>query len=138
MNLLQRVFSQSWIIVLLIALGVLGWSTSQRIDRIRFVSGLARASAPGLAYAAPDRARASNHQLIIAERNEASIHLLLQLQEMRDRGEWRLRHVGYDNAPDGRVVRSSSAYRWWAAFVARVDQAIAGVAARVAVERVAL
>ncbi len=45
---------------------------------------------------------------------------------MLDRGEWRVRHVDYENAPFGHFVYAASPYRWWLGFVAWWHHAIFG------------
>jgi hypothetical protein len=57
---------------------------------------------------------------------------------MFNRGEWRVRHIDYENAPDGRAVHSPSPYRWWLGLVAWADQAGSSRSAAQSVERAAL
>jgi hypothetical protein len=77
-------------------------------------------------------------ELIVPERNEDSFNLIAQTQQMFARGEWRVRHVEYDNAPLGRDVNATSPSRWWLGFVAAVDHAVSGRPIGLSVERAAL
>lgn len=77
-------------------------------------------------------------KLVIPERNAGSFQWILQVQEMFASGDWLLRNVDYDNAPDGRSVRTASLYRWWLAGVAWVDHVVFDNPIGVSVERAAL
>jgi hypothetical protein len=79
MTFLQRVLSQSWVVVLLFAVGVVTWSTGERIKRIEYVSGLARPSVADQPLIQPGISH-GRHDLIIPQRNEPTFHLLLQAQ----------------------------------------------------------
>jgi hypothetical protein len=76
--------------------------------------------------------------LIIPERNEDSLHWIMQTQQMLAQHQWRVRHVDYDNAPLGRAVSTPSPYRWWLGAVAWVDHAISGRPLGLAVTHAAL
>lgn len=65
-------------------------------------------------------------------------HWVMQTQESIARGEWRVRRVGYDNAPEGREVHWSAPFRWWLATIAWVDHLATGRPAGQSVERAAL
>lgn len=80
----------------------------------------------------------SQHSLILPDRNEESFHWILQTQRMFSRGEWRVRHVDYDNAPLGRDVSYASPYRWWLGLFAWGDHVISARPLELAVERAAL
>jgi len=77
-------------------------------------------------------------ELIIPERNESSFHWIAQTQQMLARGEARVRHVDYENAPFGREVNSASPYRWWLGLVAWLDHASSGRPLGMSVEWAAL
>lgn len=65
-------------------------------------------------------------------------HWVMQTQQMIASGDWRLRRVDYDNAPDGREVHWSSPLHWWLALVAWAHHAATGQPWLVAVEAAAL
>lgn len=65
-------------------------------------------------------------------------HWVMQTQQMIASGDWRVRRVDYDNAPDGREVHWSSPLHWWLALVAWAHHAATGQPWLVAVEAAAL
>ncbi len=65
-------------------------------------------------------------------------HWVMQTQQMIATGEWRLRRVDYDNAPEGREVHWCSPLHWWLAAVAWGDHVVTGRPWLVAVEHAAL
>ncbi|MEO6004979.1 MAG: hypothetical protein ABIS43_17630 [Opitutus sp.] len=72
------------------------------------------------------------------ERNEPSLHVFLQTQQMLNSSALRIRHVDYDNAPEGRDVNSSSAARWWLGLIAKGEQAFTSKTSEQALESAAL
>jgi hypothetical protein len=140
MSLFSRVFSRAWVIIPICACGFLIWTDHSRIQRVEYVSGL-----PGRAEAvdAIDRASPTGYahgqrELIVPERDEDSFNWIAQTQQMFARGEWRVRHVDYDNAPGGRDVSAASPYRWWLGLVAWVDHTFSDRPIGLSVERAAL
>ena len=108
-----------------------------RAHRVEFVSKLG-----GIELAA-DEASPTGYagglrRMIAPEHNNESYQWIVQTQLMISQGEWRLRHVNYDNAPVGREVRSPSPYRWWLATVGWLDHVCSGRPIGSAVERAAL
>ena len=77
-------------------------------------------------------------QLIVPGRNERSFDWIAQTQQMFVRHEARVRHVDYDNPPQGRAVNAASPYRWWLGLVARIDQLISGLPIAASVENAAI
>ena len=135
-----RLFSRAWTIIPIGALGFLVWINHARMQRVEFVSNL-----PGRAGSVevPDSASPTGYargqrELIVPERSESSFHWIAQTQQMFALGEWRVRHVDYDNAPFGREVSSASPYRWWLGLVAWVDHTLSGRPIGLSVERAAL
>jgi hypothetical protein len=88
------------------------------------------------ASSAPELA-ADNH-LIVSEQLTESYHWLAQTQRMFNRGEWRVRHIDYENAPDGRAVYTPSPYRWWLGLIAWCDHLVSGHSSAQSVEAAAL
>lgn len=54
---------------------------------------------------------------IVPGHNLESYEWIVQAENIRATGDWRIREVDYDNAPNGRTVQSPSAARWWLAAV---------------------
>lgn len=65
-------------------------------------------------------------------------HWIMQTQSMIDRGEWRIRHVDYDNAPRGREVHWAMPFHAWLAGLAWIDRIVSDRPAGIAVERATL
>lgn len=86
------------------------------------------------AYQDPTEGR----RLIVPEHIGVSYGWIVQAQHMIERGEWRVRHIDYENAPFGRSVGSASPYRWWLSSLGWVDHLVTGAPAGRAVERAAL
>ena len=76
--------------------------------------------------------------LIVPEHNNPSYQWIEETQLMLARGDWRVRHVDYENAPFGREVHSASPYRWWLVMIAWLDSAASGRPLGFCVERAAL
>jgi len=110
---------------------------TQRVRRVDYVSGTAGWS---LSDATDMPAGNSGWQprLIAPEHDNESYEWLDQTRQMFARGEWRVRHVDYENAPFGREEYSASAYRWWLGLIAWVDHAASGRPLAMSVERAAL
>ncbi len=77
-------------------------------------------------------------RLIVPQHDNDSYQWLSQTRQMLTRGEWRVRHIDYDNAPYGRATHLASAYRWWLGFLAWCDHAVSGRPLPLALERAAL
>src|SRR6478609_2159601 len=128
----SRIVSGITLVVLLAAGLFLAGINRTRVQRVEYVTNLAQPATPPT-----DRPPFLRH-LIVPERNEASFELMAQTQQMLATGPARIRHVDYDNAPAGRVVRSPSPPRWWLGFVAWADHLFTGRPPVAAVESAAL
>ena len=129
----------AWLAAPLLALGFLAWTTEVRIQRVNYVSGLAgwsggnpdvKASVAGTGGWAP--------RLIVPGHDNASYEWLDRTRQMFARGEWRVRHVDYENAPYGHEVFAPSPYRWWLGLIAWLDHSLSGRPLGEALERAAL
>jgi len=123
--------------ILAVAAVWLAWSTAVRVDRVGFVTGLVSTEAP----ADPESAtgyRGGVRNMLVPGQSTESYQWIAQTQQMFERGGLRVRHVDYDNAPNGREVRTPSPYRWWLAIVALLDRLFSGRSAGLAVEHAAL
>lgn len=135
-----RLFSHTWVAILLMACGFLVWADVLRIQRVEYLSGLAEPSAAEAP--APGSAAAGNPvwrpNLIVPGHDNTSFEWLDQTQQMFALGQWRVRHVDYENAPFGHRVDSPSPYRWWLGALAWVDHSVSGKPIAPSVEQAAL
>jgi hypothetical protein len=137
MNFPSRLSSHTWIIALICAGGFLLWINVARVQRVDYISGLAEPPVASEA-ASPTGYASGLRRLIVPGHDNESYQWIAQTQQMLARGEARVRHVDYDNAPLGREVRSPSPYRWWLGLVAWCDQLLSGRPMGQAVERAAV
>jgi hypothetical protein len=133
----DRILKRAWILVAACACAFVAWSTHVRVQRAVYVTGLA-AAADAQDPRSPTGYAGGLRELIIPERNEASFHWISQTQQMFAQGQFRVRHVDYENAPRGREVTSPSPYRWWLGLVAYLDHSLSGRPLGMSVERAAL
>jgi hypothetical protein len=138
----RRHFSLVWIAFLLGAAAILIWNAAARINRLDYLStigapagnqtGGVTSSIPGGAELTP------NNALPIPDQLDASYQWLAQTQRMLNRGEARVRHIDYENAPFGRTVLAPSPYRWWLGFLAWCEHLTHGAPPSSLVEKAAL
>ena len=128
--------SRAWIIIPLCAAGFLIWTNHLRLQRVEFVSGVARGDA-AITRASPTGYEGGTRELIVPEHIGDSYEWIAQTQQMLGQGEWRVRHIDYENAPFGRAVHAASPYRWWLGLVAWFDHLASGRPLGLAVERAA-
>lgn len=127
-----------WTIVLIGTVGFLLWLNAARSDRVSYVTALGGGAAATVDRSSPTGYSGGVRLLIAPERNAESYQWIAQTQQMFARGEWRVRHVDYDNAPAGRDVRTPSLYRWWLGFVGWFDYSLSIRPLGLSVERAAL
>lgn len=132
-----RHLSRLWIVVPLIALAFLLWAAATRAGRVELVTSLGSAAAT-VDPTSPTGYAHGLRMLIVPGHNNESYQAIVQTQTMIATGEWRLRHVDYDNAPMGRTLFSPSPYRWWLATVAWFEHLFSKQSLGLAVERAAL
>lgn len=139
MRIFSRLISGLWLLVPASALVFLVWVAAVRVQRIDHLSGLpGRAEATdAIDPASPTGYANRQRELILPQRNEDSFHWIAETEQMFARGEWRVRHSDYDNAPAGRAVHHASPYRWWLGTVAWVDHRISGRPIGMSIERAA-
>jgi hypothetical protein len=77
-------------------------------------------------------------ELIVPEHNYKSYNWIAQTQQMIAQGQWRVRHIDYENAPFGREVGDASPYRWWLGILGWFDHHLSGRPVGAATERMAL
>lgn len=130
----------AWITVLIFSLVFVTW------DAIRWHHHLAKVSAaagvtvrpPLIDAATPTGWADGRRQLVYPGRALDGTHWVMQTQQMLASGEWRLRHVGEDNAPNGRALHWGSLFRWWLGACAWIDHLCSGAPLGLATERAAV
>lgn len=133
-----RLSSLASLAVLLGALAFLAWVNAGRIRHVQQVSALGGGSErPAVAAPAATELTAGNGLIVPGQLTE-SYHWLAQTQRMFNRGEWRVRHIDYENAPFGRAVHTPSPYRWWLGLVTWGEHLVSGRSSAQSVERAAL
>lgn len=137
MRIFSRLISGIWLLVPVSALGFLVWVGAVHVQRIDHLSRGVEAT-DVIDPASPTGYANRQRELILPQRNEDSFHWIAQTQQMFARGEWRVRHTDYDNAPAGRAVHQASPYRWWLGTVAWVDHLISGRPIGLSIERAAV
>ncbi len=132
--------SLAWLAVPFAACVFLLWMNVVRIRHIEAVSALGGWSdqSPIVISAATAPEFTAGNKLIVPEQLTESYHWLAQTQRMFNRNEWRVRHIDYENAPDGRAVHTPSPYRWWLGLVAWCDHLVSGRPSAQTVEQAAL
>jgi hypothetical protein len=126
-----------WTIVLAGALLFLSADSLRHLATVNRVTAFAEAGqpAPALDAGSPTGRRWSERNQILDSTD--GYHWVMQTQQMIANGEWRVRHVDYDNAPHGREVHWASPLHWWLAAVAWVEHVVTGKPWVVAVEHAA-
>jgi hypothetical protein len=140
MRLFAQISSRLWVVTLACACLFLVWTDQSRVRRVDYVSGLEGRARPvdALDAGSPTGYAEGQRELVIPERNEDSFDWIAETQQMFARGELRVRHVDFENAPFGREVNAASPYRWWLGLVAWLDHAASGRPIGLSVERAAL
>jgi hypothetical protein len=130
---------RTWLVALAAALVLLAIDSATRLHMIRDLAASSTAGASGLARdpASPTGFVGGQRDAILPDAGLDGYQWLMQTQQMLADGGWRVRHVTYDNAPAGRPVHWSSAFRWWLAVVAAVDSLVTSAPVAIAVETVA-
>ncbi len=137
MSSFPRSLAKAWLLLpALAAVVVFGFSCS----RVRQVDAITELGNPAVVASAdsPTGYAGGVRMLIVPGHNNESYQLIVQTQAMLAEGKWRMRQADYDNAPNGRPVRSSSAPRWWLAGLALAGHSVFAQPLGLAVERAAL
>jgi hypothetical protein len=134
----RRLSSLAWLVFPLAALALLVWVNAVRIRHIDYVSAQGGWDGKQLVATSPASELTAGNGLIVPGRLTESYQWLAQTQRMFNRGEWRVRHIDYENAPAGRAVHTPSPYRWWLGAIAWCDHVFSGRSPAQAVEHAAL
>lgn len=138
MSVFIRLLRRAGWVVPLCACAFLVWINAARWEHLASISALGENEKPAVDLSSPTGYAGGVRELILPEPNHDGYQWIAQTQQMLAKGEWRLRHVDYDNAPFGRAVRTPSPYRWWLALVAWVDHLLSGRPLALAVEHAAV
>jgi tetratricopeptide (TPR) repeat protein len=124
-------------LLVLVVLGFLVWTTHRRVERVDRVT-TTDASEARIDATSPTGYADGRRWLIVPEQHTPSYELIAEAQQLLATGTWRIRHVEYENAPQGRPVYSASLYRWWLAGLAWIDHALSNRPPGLSVERAAV
>jgi hypothetical protein len=125
-----------WIVSVVIAMGFFAADTGIRLRSIAWMQG-ELGGPPPVDPASRTGYAGGQRGLILPVAGRDGYHWIIQTQQMLAGEGLRIRRVQYDNAPGGREVHWSSAFRWWLAGLAGVHHAATGVPIGLSVERVA-
>jgi hypothetical protein len=139
-NIAPRFSSRAWVLIPLLAFGFIAVTSVLRIQRVRYVSGLAGWTVAGPAgdAVAPAGPAGQLPRMVVPGDSNDSYEWIDQTRQMFARGELRVRHVDYENAPFGHDVHSASPYRWWLGLVALISHWVSGQPLGPSVEQAAL
>lgn len=134
--------SQFWLTVAVLV-GVLGFVAWDAVVRSRHVLAVSArygvtVDAPATAMENPTGYADGRRSLVLPPGAADTAHWIMQTQAMIAAGEWRIRRVGYDNAPDGRELHWAAPLHWWLAGLAWVDHMLSGRPIGQSVERAVL
>lgn len=132
-----RLLPRAWILAPAFAL-VFVLCTDLRLARhVAAVSGFSLAS-----VAADPRSTTGyadgKRWLIVPEHDNATYQWIRETQTLASSNSWRLRQIGYENAPYGRETHTASPYRWWLLLIGWVDHLLSGKSLALGIERAAL
>lgn len=132
-----RLPKRAWLLIPACSLVFMAWSDHIRLHHVKFVSNVAKEEAQ-VDASSPTGYAGGKRWLIVPEHNNPTYQWIEETQLMLAAGEWRVRHVDYENAPFGRDVSAASPYRWWLAFLAWLDRGISSRPIGLSVEHSAL
>ena len=134
----RRTIQWLWLLLALGAVVFVAVCTLQRVRHITWVTAQAGGSEVQLDPESPTGYASGLRPLVAPERDARGLQWILQTQEMRARGAWRLDRADYDNAPAGREIWLPSPYRWWLTGVGALEAQFSGLPRGAAIERAAL
>ncbi len=120
------------------ALLFLAADSARKLAAFRAATALGEQGRPAPAHAADSPTGYADGRRSQILQSTDGYHWVMQTQQMIATGDWRLRRVNYDNAPDGREVHWCSPLHGWLTLVAWADHAATGRPWLVAVESAAL
>jgi hypothetical protein len=140
LSFFTRILPHLWVVVAVCAFGFMGWVDWGRVQRVESISSLqGRARPRDIAdRRSPTGYADGQRELIVPEASQESFQWIAQTQQMLATGEARVRHVAYENAPNGHEVSRPSPYRWWLGLLAWAHHTAFGTPIGISVERAAL
>lgn len=124
-------------VVPLLACVYLAWSDAWRVRRVGYVTGVVSGEA-AVSARSPSGYDGGVRNLIVPQQNADSFDWIAQTQQSLAQGEWRVRRIAYEDAPDGREIYTPSPYRWWLSLIASIDHGLSNRPLGISVERAAL
>jgi hypothetical protein len=140
MSAIHRPALRLWMFTLAGVLAFLAVDTAVRVRNIGALSARygEMVDAPRVDRASPTGYALGRRSMLYPNGTLDTLHWVMQVQQMFATDTWRIRHVGYDNAPAGRAVHWAAPLHWWLALVAWGDHGLTGAPMGIAVERAAL
>ena len=113
---------QFWVAVAVLAVvtGFVLWDAAVRARHVLAVTASYGVTVdnPATSSASPTGYADGRRSLVMPVGAADTAHWIMQTQAMIATGEWRIRRVDYDNAPDGREVHWAAPFHWWLAGLA--------------------
>lgn len=136
----QRIRAGTWVAVLALVLVFVTWDNVSRSGHILGISDAygVTVDPPALDPNSPTGYASGRRSMILPQGAADTAHWIMQTQSMIAAGDWRVRHVDYDHAPEGREVHWAAPFHWWLAGLAWADHLISGRPIGVSVERATL
>ena len=103
MSIPSKLSARAWLLIPLCAVGFLVWTNLERAQRAEQVTNTDREEAV-VDAASPTGYAGGKRWLIVPEHNNRSYQWISETQQMLTHGQWRVRHLEYENAPFGREV----------------------------------
>ncbi|HEU5079092.1 MAG TPA: hypothetical protein VFT72_07755 [Opitutaceae bacterium] len=97
-----------------------------RMSRVLRVTHAGQAEGPIIDPTSATGYAEGKRWLIVPEHHNPTYQWIQETQQMFARGEWRIRHINYENAPEGREVHASSPYHWYIAALSWCHHALSG------------
>jgi hypothetical protein len=115
-----------WITALAISVIFLIGLDGARMKRVAHVTQAAQSEEPVMDATSATGYAHNKRWLIVPEHHNPTYQWIQETQQMFARGEWRVRHIDYENAPQGREVHTASPYHWWIAALAWSHHLLSG------------
>lgn len=130
----------AWWVAAVLAAVLIYWINGPRIERVEYLSNTAGWSveAPEPDAQSPTGYAGGLRRIIVAGHHNPSYAWIAQTQQTIAEGKFRLRHIDYDNAPEGRETHATSPYRWYLTALAWVDHLFSSRSLAQSVEQAAL
>ncbi len=129
MNLGYHFRRSLWMVALILALIYLVEDSRVRMRGINLVtsSRIGQGIPPTVDPAYPSGWFGNQHNLVMPAIGTDGYHWMMQTDEMLYEHDWRVRHVPYDNPPEGRDIHWSGFLHWWLVGVAWISQGLAHI-----------